>query len=67
MVLYHGRVKNKFSPNKIQSTMTSNKNMQRQTSNNETKYVKGSGIGATNRFSASALKRRATDKCCENS
>jgi hypothetical protein len=59
MVLYHGRVKNKFAPNKISSSMTTKAVKSSKT--NENSFVLGSGVTSSNASNRSALKRRAID------
>ena len=67
MVLYHNRVKNKFNPNTIKSTMTKKQNpTTNSSSTNETKFVQGSGVGSQTTSNRRALFRKAqsNDSCC---
>lgn len=64
MVLYHNRVKNKFAPNRIKSTMTKSKHTTTSSqSTNETKYVSGSGVGAHSPSIRSILNKKASSNC----
>ena len=66
MVLYHGRVANKFPPSKTKSIGSHRVIFTNNTRLNENSYISGANVGSLNPSVRRALVNRATNQCCFN-
>lgn len=66
MVLYHGRVKNKFAPSLKQSAGVKRTIFTNNTPLNYNSYIVGGNVGGLNSSVRRALVKRASHNCCSS-